>query len=110
MTESIQMIVNLIPYGKDNAVRRKELRRITNLPDRQIRKLIEEAKNRGQLIAASPAGGYYRIESADEANDYFAMERAKARSIFRNLSTLQENIRKTFPDNVLPELNLEYAE
>lgn len=43
-------IERFIPEGKENAVSREVLATRLGLPDRTVRKLIEEARDRGELI------------------------------------------------------------
>lgn len=64
------MIENYIPEGYLNRVSRSALHEELNLPDRIIRKMIEEAQDRGSLIV-SYNGGYFRRK--DEKDDPYIM-------------------------------------
>lgn len=67
-------IENFIPKGKKNAVSRAALCHITGWCDRENRRLIQEARDRGIPIVAGARGGYYIADNALEIkriqNDY----------------------------------------
>lgn len=70
------MIEEYIPEGYPNRVSRPYLQSILHIPDRMIRRQIEEAGERGILIV-SMDGGYFRRK--DETDDpyirtYYAKE------------------------------------
>lgn len=52
-------IEDYIPVGKENAISRYELERMTGLPDRINRRLILKARKKIVPIIASEKGGYY---------------------------------------------------
>lgn len=62
------LIEEYIPAGYDNRVSREFLHQILHVPDRTVRKWIEEARARGVLIA-SCNGGYFRY--LDERDDFY---------------------------------------
>ena len=54
-------IVDYIPFGKENAVKRSKLRALTKMDDRNMREAIEKAQMRGELILNMQDGaGYFR--------------------------------------------------
>lgn len=67
-------IENFIPQGKDNAISRTALCICTGRCDRENRRLIQEARDRGIPIVAGAHGGYYIADNALEIkqiqNDY----------------------------------------
>lgn len=64
-----------IPYGKDNAISRKELHQLTELPDRTIRSEIKRANKelaeKGEAILSSSGGrGYWKTSDIEEMKRY----------------------------------------
>lgn len=60
-------ISDYIPYGKDHAISRAELARLTGLKDRQVRKSIKRELGRGTVILSSAsARGYWRTDDLAE--------------------------------------------
>lgn len=81
-------ICDFIPTGRENAIRRADLARLVNLPDRQVRQLIEEARKDGALIINEQDGsGYY------QADDLGAMKRQYRANYSRAMSILRQNTR-----------------
>ena len=75
-------ITDLIPYGKENAVDRFWLMDATGLPDRQVRKLIQSARNRGEIILNDQDGrGYYRSRDVAELKRQYKANQHRAMSI-----------------------------
>lgn len=75
-------IEDYIPKGYDHRVSREYLHGILHSPDRVIRKMIEEAAERGVLIV-SANGGYFRPTKSDEiyVGQYFGKEDKRFRTI-----------------------------
>lgn len=64
-----------IPYGKENAISRKELQRLTGWPDRIIRSEIKRinkglAKNGEAILSSSGGRGYWRTSDIEEMKRY----------------------------------------
>lgn len=60
-------IMTFIAKGKENAISRQELCVMLNLPDRQVRKLIQDARDRGEIILnAQDGAGYYTSDDVGE--------------------------------------------
>lgn len=84
-------VTDFIGIGKENAVTRGELVAILNLPDRQIRKLIQEARDRGEIIInAQDGAGYYKSDDEGELKRQYLTNQNRAMSILRQ----QKHIRK----------------
>lgn len=80
-------IVNIIPFGKENAISRKELTRITGLDDRTVRELISEARTEVVILSAYDGTGYFRPTEAEkkEAEIWLNKEKHRAISTIRSL-------------------------
>ena len=90
-------LIDLIPYGKDNAISRKMLlvkainyglipEGVNFHIDRYVRKLIQEAR-KDNVIICKPRGGYYIPDEDDvtELAQYIAKEHRRALAIHTDL-------------------------
>lgn len=60
-------ILQYIPHGKENAVTRSELCRLTKLPDRCVRQEIEKLRRKGApILSSSSAKGYWVSDDISE--------------------------------------------
>ena len=83
-------IERFIPEGKENAVSREVLSTRLGLPDRTVRKLIEEARDRGELICNDGDGeGYYRSYDIGQIERQDRVDRARAMSVMKRLKTMR---------------------
>lgn len=77
-----------IPYGRENAVSRRELARLWGMTDRSVRRVLSRlrAQDGGAPILADRDGrGYYRTLNPVELSQYLRGETARAASILRPL-------------------------
>lgn len=88
MIGDVEILLNYIPNGKQNAVSRFELRMKSGMTDRKMRKTIAEAISSGYPII-NLDGGYYRPETIEEELAYFKRERARALSNLKKLSNMR---------------------
>ena len=87
-------IVDYIPFGEENAVKRWELMDKIMRPDRDIRRMIEDARRSGVIILnLSNGNGYFRPDKKEEILRYIRQEEARARSIHRNLKAAKKALR-----------------
>ena len=83
-------IERFIPEGKKNAVSREVLATRLGLPDRTVRKLIEEARDRGELICNDGDGeGYYRSYDIGQIERQYRVDRARAMAVLKRLKTMR---------------------
>ena len=88
-------ICDFIGTGRENAVTRGELVAILNLPDRTIRRLIQEARDRGEIIINDQSGaGYYRSEDVGELKRQLNTNKRRALSVLRQQKYLLQKIRE----------------
>lgn len=85
-------IADLIPIGRENAIKREELlRRCIEagiaFTDRAMRKLLERAKMDYVILNHSDGNGYYRPSREDmqDLQRYIRQEEKRAKSSFRNI-------------------------
>ncbi len=92
-------IENYIPEGKENAVSRAELARLTGLPDRSIREHIKRA-NRAligegkAILSSSRARGYWISSEVREMEEYLKESTHRARSQYLNDSPIRALVRR----------------
>ena len=64
-------LIDFIPYGKENAISRNTLTRVTGLDDRTVRATINRLRADGELIlSSSHRAGYWRSENPAEIEQY----------------------------------------
>lgn len=86
-------ITNFIGTGRENAVTRGELVSLLNLPDRTIRRLIQEARDRGEIIINDQSGaGYYMSNDLGEMKRQLALNNSRALSVLRQQKYLRRKI------------------
>lgn len=85
-------IVNLIPYGKANAISRVSLRNITGLSDRNVRHLIAEARTDTIILTVDNGKGYFRPtkDELEEIQVWLKKETARANSTFKSIESARE--------------------
>ena len=87
-------IERFIPEGKENAIPRSVLAVRLGLTDRQTRKLIEEARDRGELICNDGDGeGYYLASDLGQVERQYRKDRARALSVLKRLKTMRTMLR-----------------
>lgn len=87
------MIEDYIGRGKDQAVTREWLRAALNLPDRAVRKLIADARDRGAPIINDQDGmGYYITDDVRQLRRQYNTNRRRAMSILRQQKYLRRRI------------------
>ena len=88
-------ITDFIGTGKENAVDRFQLMERTGLSDRAVRKLIQEARERGEIIInAQDGAGYYLTDDVGEMKRQLASNRSRALSVLRQQKYLRQKIRE----------------
>lgn len=86
-------IADFIPVGKENAVTREQLCRLTGLSDRVNRKLIEVARVEGVVIVNDSDGeGYYISEEEADIRRQYNTNHHRAMSILRQQKLLRQKL------------------
>jgi predicted transcriptional regulator len=86
-------ILDYIPFGKDNAVRRSTLADLTKLTDREVRKILKNLIQYG-VIANYQNGGYYRTKDITEIETAIKIEQARLKSVEHTIEQLEEYKRR----------------
>lgn len=81
-------IVDFIPYGQQNAISRQQLRNVTGLSDREMRKAIEHARQEHAILNAQDGSGYFRpsLNEKPLVVRWLRQERSRERAV--NNSTI----------------------
>ena len=95
-------IENYIPKGSIFAVERQELERLTGLPDRENRRLIVEAIERGVPIV-NVGCGYFICDGETEdfiaAQNYIRTELARHKKIVKHIHDLEKALKTTYQED-----------
>lgn len=78
-------IVELIPFGKENAIKREELLQRYEGTDRSMRRELQEARKHDVIVNLSDGSGYFRPADRYELAAYIAQETARARAIEKSI-------------------------
>lgn len=95
MTEALknmQMIIDLIPFGHENAVSRERLCNRSGLSDREVRRAIGELNEDGNVIL-NRGEGYFRYDAETDRyylEHYLAIEKGRIRTLNRKLRKMRK--------------------
>jgi len=78
-------ILEFIPYGRGNAIKRKTLRDLIGCTDREMRNYIAIARKETPIINLQDGSGYYQPKDKDELERYIMQEKARAEKILKNI-------------------------
>jgi DNA-directed RNA polymerase specialized sigma24 family protein len=85
--------MTFIAKGKENAISRQELCLLLGLPDRAVRKLIQDARDRGEVILNDSSGaGYFTSSDIGELKRQYRTNRNRALSVLRQQKYLRRKI------------------
>ena len=89
MSDRAEIVLDAIPYGKENAVTREYLAARTGLPDRQVRKAIEEIRRSHIILNDQDGKGYYRSWDLDDIERFYRQERARALAVLYRMRPMR---------------------
>jgi biotin operon repressor len=89
MSDRAEIVLDAIPYGKDRAVTREYLAAKTGLPDRQVRKAIEEIRRNHIVLNDQDGKGYYRSYDLDDIERFYRQERARALAVLYRMKPMR---------------------
>lgn len=96
MKESIK-IVDYIPFGKENAISRQQLERVTGLSDRDVREAISLARRNTVILNLSNGKGYFQPiqgEDDDLVVKYFKQEDSRLKRIGWSLLATRRRVKE----------------
>lgn len=86
-------MIQFIPIGKENAIKRSELCALSGLSDRNMRREIEELQMQGyRIVNMSDSMGYYIAKNEAEFNAYMKQERSRIFKELKKLYRMQDGI------------------
>ena len=95
MTETLknmQMIIDLIPLGHEHAISRERLCNRSGLSDREVRRVIGELNEAGNVIL-NRGEGYFRYDAETDRyylEHYLAIENGRIRTLNRKLRKMRK--------------------
>ena len=88
-------VVNLIPFGKQNAISRERLASLSKMNDRQVRRCIEAARRDGIYIITNPErGGYYQTAKLDEIEYQYRIDKSRALAVLSRFKIMRQVLKK----------------
>lgn len=88
------LIMEYLQKGKENAISRPELARLSGLSDRVVRQAIEDARQDGHLIINRQDGsGYYIAEDIRDIARQFEQNKRRALSILAQQKFLRRRLK-----------------
>ena len=86
-------ILDYIPEGKENAVTREYLSKMTGWPDRQVRKEIKRLVTEGvPILSSSSAKGYWLSDNIGEIEAFIRESRHRRNTESRTLNKLERMV------------------
>ena len=86
----IPRVVLALRAGHENAIKRHDLARLLDVPDREMRKMIEQARQEGwQILNKGDGAGYYLATSLEELERHYRVERSRAIKTLYNLKPIR---------------------
>lgn len=89
LSDREEIVLDAIPFGKENAVTREYLTAKTGLPDRQVRKAIEEIRRNHIVLNDQDGKGYYRSYDLDDIERFYRQERARALAVLYRMRPMR---------------------
>ena len=89
LSDREEIVLDAIPFGKDRAVTREYLTAKTGLPDRQVRKAIEEIRRSHIVLNDQDGKGYYRSYDLDDIERFYRQERARALAVLYRMRPMR---------------------
>jgi len=86
-------LLELIPFGRENAISRARLCSLTGLNDRALREKIAQLRRHHVIINDQSGRGYYRTDNIDEIQAFVRQEEARLRSIGWSLKAARQKLR-----------------
>ena len=84
------LVSSFLLSGRENAIPRRELERLTGLDGRTVRLMIERERRAGVLIISNNSSGYYLTDDPAEAQRFARSMRHRAGEIVRTARAIEE--------------------
>ena len=83
-------IADLLLSGRENAIPRRQLEKLTGLDGRSVRLLIEQERLSGTQILSDNSSGYFLAADPTEAQQFVHSMRHRARAVLRVARAIEE--------------------
>lgn len=87
-------ILDFIPKGRENAIKRSKLILLTGLSDRKIRELIADARRETVIINLQTGDGYYIPTTKEEIERFVKQEEHRLKSIGYSLKAARRALKE----------------
>lgn len=89
-------LLEFIPEGYDNAIPKSQLRDLTGMKDRDLRRAIESLRKENVIISRPDGGGYFIPTKKDlkKVQQWYLTEFSRFKSIEDNLKATKKWLRK----------------
>lgn len=97
-------ISDYIPFGKDNAISRTQLAKVTGLSDRDLREVISLARRNTVILNLSNGKGYFQPipgEEDDLVVKYFKQEDSRLKRIGWSLLATRRRVKEIQNGNMV---------
>ena len=102
----VYMVYEVLPEGKENAVKAEVLCAQLGIGARVLRKKIMLERQNGAVILTNPSsGGYYRPTTESELDEYIQMQKTQIFSRFRSIRSAKK-IKKKLAEQRSGQLTL----
>lgn len=89
-----EMLNEMIPFGRENAIPRRDLAEKLSMSDREMRKAIEQARCEGMFILNAQDGrGYFRTTDLAELKRQYDSDTARALSILARRKPIRDALK-----------------
>ena len=89
----MENIIDFILPGKDNAISTPELARVMEITEREVRKLITEARIQGEPILAGSTG-YFLADTNDEIAEYVESRQKAVKTTCMSIAHLRRKLKE----------------
>lgn len=99
---TIQQLLNIIPFGKQNSIKAEDIARQLHLPTKgnqvETRKLIRDAIAQGYFIVSTNRG-YWQSNDIQEVREYIASLRRRAQNVINRSDDIRDMWNNANPNN-----------
>lgn len=74
MTTTLDLLFELLPTGRHNAIRRRDLKELMHVSDRDMRRAIHDGRQKRPILNLSDGSGYY-LPDMDDPDDMMELRR-----------------------------------
>ena len=103
---TIQQLLNVIPFGKTNAIHAEDIARQLHLPidgnQVEARSLIREAIMNENIILSIPVLGYWQSNDKHEVQNYIDSLNERAQEITERSAAIKRAWNNANPNNLIP--------